>query len=311
MCLFPVRAEKQEFGRPKLDPEGQLQLPCGKCVECQSKRAVEWAQRARHEIATHDENCFLTLTYDNDNLPSYLIVKTEFQKFMKKLRKKTKNKLRYMVSHEYGGKTGRPHHHVIVFGWNPNNQNFLMKAPSGEPLFTSPDLEKLWPHGYHSIGTANEKTAYYIASYALKSAKHDIVHPDTNEIITVSDSMDASKRPAIGYNFLMKNYQQMIDSEQPMPRYYQKVLERELPEKFQEYQDIHAGKQHQQRSTHEKLAKFVITEQQKNEADNNYRNYSQNKKEMLQYKHHLRFNRDTYVTYNKRKEDDKIKPIRN
>lgn len=225
MCLFPNRAELQEFGRPKFDPEGSTLLPCGKCVECISKRAIDWALRARHEISIHDENCFITLTYDDENLPSYLIVKEEFQKFMKKLRKQQKTKLRYMVSHEYGGKTGRPHHHAIIFGYNPSSQRFLKEAPSGEPLFTSPELDKLWTHGFHSIGTANERTAYYIASYSLKSSKHTVLNPTTGELETVTDSMDASKRPAIGATFFYENIKQLIDSKTSLPRYYIKLLE--------------------------------------------------------------------------------------
>ena len=122
MCLNPINAELQEFGKPKFTHEGALKLPCGKCTECKSQRAVQWAIRARHEIALHDENCFLTLTYEDKNLPSHLIVKDPFQRFMKRLRKHVKKPLRYMVSHEYGSQHFRPHHHAIIFGWNPKEQ---------------------------------------------------------------------------------------------------------------------------------------------------------------------------------------------
>jgi len=296
MCLFPVRAEKQEFGRPKLDPEGSIQLPCGKCYECISKRAVDWATRCRHEISLHNENCFLTLTYDDENLPSFLIVKKEFQKFIKKLRKKTKSKLRYIVSHEYGGKTGRPHHHAIIFGYNPDNQIYNREAPSGEPLFVSKDIDKLWTHGYHSIGTANEKTAYYIASYSLKSSKHHITNPTNGEIITVQDSMDASKRPAIGALFFRKNYQQLLDTKAQLPRYYKKLLERHHPDLHEEYENESLLRNNKPRSDHELLAAYTITNQQKNEGDSQYRKSPQSKNEQLLYKAQLVHNRDKYVS---------------
>jgi len=298
MCLFPVRAELQEFGRPKLDPEGSLQLPCGKCFECISSRAVDWALRASHEISEHNENCFLTLTYDDQNLPSFLIVKSEFQKFMKKLRKKTKSKLRYMVSHEYGGKTGRPHHHAIIFGYNPSSQKYLQKAPSGEPLFTSPELDKLWTNGFHSIGTANEKTAYYIASYSLKSSKHSVTNPDSGEIITVTDSMDSSKRPAIGKTYFEKNYKQLIDSQAKLPRYYVKLLEKNYPTFFQQYQD-QTSEYHNPKTAQQKLAKYKITNQQI--TDTKYRQSTKGINETKQYEYHLRYNRDNYVHRQKEK----------
>ena len=117
MCLNPLRAELPlEGGRPVLDTEGTLLLPCGKCTMCISKRAVEWATRARHEISCHDDNCFITLTYSEENLESEKINKEHFQKFMKRLRKYTGKKIRYMVSYEYGTKLNRPHMHAILFG---------------------------------------------------------------------------------------------------------------------------------------------------------------------------------------------------
>lgn len=303
MCLFPINAEPQEFGRPKFDKEGSLKLPCGKCFECISKRAMDWSLRARHEISCHDENCFLTLTYDDENLPSFLIVKKEFQNFMKRLRKQLKVKLRYMVSHEYGGKTGRPHHHAIIFGYNPCSQKYLMEAPSGEPLFTSTEIEKLWPFGFHSIGTANEKTAYYIASYSLKSSKHNITNPNTGEIITVTDSMDASKRPAIGAEYFHKNKQQLIDSDTFLPRYYQKLLERDYPNLLEQYEEkqAHNMSKIQQRGDHQKLAKYVTTLQQKNQSISTYRQTPESIDSDTRYKNHLKDNRDNYVAKNKGK----------
>lgn len=293
MCLFPVRAEPQEFGRPKMDSEGSLMLPCGKCIECKSKRAVEWATRCRHEIACHDENCFITLTYDDDNLPSKLIVKEYFQKFMKRLRKKLKKKVKYIVSHEYGGKTGRPHHHAIIFGWNPEQQEFLREAPSGEPLFISPDLESLWPYGYHSIGTANEKTAYYIAAYSLKSSKH-VISTDSGELVEVTDSMDSSRATAIGYEYFYRNVEQLVDSGELLPRYYIKLLERSYPELLEVYQNESMLRQNKARSAHEKLAKFVVTKQKEEFTRDGLRAAPREHYKNKQYENHLKHERDSF-----------------
>lgn len=139
MCLFPTRATLDQSkktprqnttiinGKKKttwshrtgitLDPEGELLLPCGKCNECITLRATDWATRAQHEASLHKNNCFITLTYDDENLPSIYIEKEEFQLFLKRLRSKLHpHKISYIVSHEYGTKTFRPHHHVMIFG---------------------------------------------------------------------------------------------------------------------------------------------------------------------------------------------------
>jgi hypothetical protein len=296
MCLFPIRAQTQENGKPQIDSEGDIYLPCGKCFECKSKRASEWALRAKHEIACHDDNCFLTLTYDDDNLPSILIVKDFFQKFIKRLRKITGLKLKYIVSHEYGSKSGRPHHHAIIFGWTPPKQSFLMEAPSGEPLFTSEMLGKLWPYGFHSIGDANEKTAYYIASYSLKSNSYDIVNPDTGDIITICDSMNCSTRPAIGREYFFKHYKQIVQNEKFLPRYYQKLLETHFPDDFEEYQN-NLKLESYGKSAHEKLAKFTITAQKESESLNGFRSAPLDKLRTNFYRDHLKSDRNLYKNF--------------
>lgn len=313
MCLFPINAELQEFGRPKFTPEGALKLPCGKCTECRSARAVEWAIRAKHEIALHDENSFLTLTYNNESLPSNFIDRDPFQKFMKRLRKHTKSPLRYMVSHEYGSKTKRPHHHAIIFGWNPKGQYEPTRTKSGETIFRSPELEKLWTHGNSSVGTANERTAYYIASYALKGAKHEIQLP-TGEIEIVNDKFDCSRRPAIGLNYLIKNQTYLTSSETPLPRYYAKLLKEasELHEnynrtpqqqkRFEKLKDInptlhehyenHRMLKFKTRSHHEVYAKYILDQQKIITSLNEFRSTENSPKDENYYKENLKQSRD-------------------
>lgn len=218
---------------------------------------MEWAARARHEISEHTDNCFLTLTYDEESIPSQFIIKEDFQKFMKRLRSKTFKKIRYMVSYEYGTKKFRPHFHALLFGYSPKSQTFLKNTNSGYPLFTSEEISKLWPHGFHSIAEANEKTAYYIASYALKGKKRVVFNEQTGEECEISDKMNVSTRPAIGLNFLRKNAEQLVNCGQPLPRYYQKVLEKENPELFEEYQNKVATLINN-RTSREMYAKFEI-----------------------------------------------------
>lgn len=289
MCLFPVRAHLDpDGGRPRPNPEGEMHLPCGRCPECITLRAVDWATRARHEISCHSENCFLTLTYDDENLPSNFVDKSPFQNFLKRLRKNQKKKLSYIVSHEYGSTTYRPHHHAIIFGYCPEDQIFLRNSKSGEKLFTSPSLLKLWPHGHHSIGTANERSAFYIAAYALKGKKHDLVLPD-GSIEQVADSFDCSKRPGIGLNFFKKNYKSIVHSGEQLPRYYRKKLEKIDPDYYLEIDSRNAMPK-RQRDSHELLAKYVIEKAQKALSETEFRVDTTSK-------------RDSYFDLKKLKED--------
>lgn len=297
MCLFPINAQRQESGRPKLCLEGDLRLPCGTCTECLKKRSMEWALRAKHEISLHTQNCFLTLTYDDDHLPSHLIVKSDFQKLLKKLRKK--HKLRYMVSYEYGTHTYRPHMHAIIFGYSPDNQIFLKNTKKGEAIYTSKEITKHWDYGFHSIGTANEKTAYYIASYSLKGKKHEFFDPQ-GEWITVKDSMNSSKNPAIGLEYLKQNKQQLVDSGQILPRYYLKILAKIAPDLLQQYEDK-TILDLITRSSQENLSKFVIDQQKLDTQDTEYRKNTIDKKLIKMQKSLLTEDRNLYVSYTKEK----------
>ena len=288
-----MSAYTDEFGKIKFNHEGDLRLPCGRCTECISKRALEWATRARHEISCHKENCFLTLTYDEDNLRSPQIVKEDFQNFMKRLRKKLKRPVRYMVSGEYGTNNYRPHFHCIIFGYNPHNQKFLKKTTKGESLFTSQEISNLWTNGYHSIGTANERTAYYIASYSLKGKKHNLTDPETGEIILVSDYMNCSKRPAIGYNFLEQNQNQLVNTGEILPRYYLKKLKDLNPTLHERYENERSTKL-KTRGSHEILAKYTIDQHKKNNSSTEFRSTPEKSKEDAYYEADLINKRDAY-----------------
>jgi hypothetical protein len=293
MCLFPQRAEPQEFGRPKFTPEGSLVLPCGKCTECINKRSIEWATRAKHEISLHNENCFITLTYDDAHLEHHEIIYDDFQKFIKKLRRYTSNSIRYMVSCEYGSLNYRPHFHAILFGFNPPEQSFLRKSPkSGEPLFTSKLIGKLWDKGFHSIGIANEKTAFYIASYSLKGKIHHHLN-DGGEYIQTQDFMKCSTRPAIGKEYFLKNKEQIVCSNDVLPRYYKKLLERHDPDLL-EYHENELLKKFKARGDHELYAKYILDQKKKQLLDNEYRSAPDDSRSDGQYKYHLREKRDAY-----------------
>ena len=65
-----------------------LEVPCGKCEGCKADKALEWAIRCYQEASLYQENCFVTLTYDDDHIPQDgNLQKQHLQQFFKKLRR--------------------------------------------------------------------------------------------------------------------------------------------------------------------------------------------------------------------------------
>ena len=92
-------------------------VPCGRCGECRRDKKRQWAMRSMHEASLHDENSFITLTYDAKYLPENgSLRKTDFSGFMKRLRSRHCGRtIRFFASGEYG-ELGRPHYHSLLFG---------------------------------------------------------------------------------------------------------------------------------------------------------------------------------------------------
>lgn len=144
-------------------------IPCGKCEGCQINKANEWATRAILEAQNWPKNAFLTLTYNNDNLPKKrTLVKADLQKFWKRLRKS--EDIRYLACGEYGPKTLRPHYHAIVFNYWPDDAKQYTKNIVGDQLWTSEKLNKIWGKGYVIVGMVTYESAAYVARYVFKKA---------------------------------------------------------------------------------------------------------------------------------------------
>lgn len=237
MCLDPLRIGLLEYvdessgevkKRPILSPivtcasnVTTALVPCGRCVECMSQKAKEWSFRIQDEMSLHAANCFLTLTFRENPLT---ICKRDLQTFVKRLRKSIEPcKIRYFACGEYGKKHGRPHYHLAVFGWRPADLVYLYTTNDGDRLYRSPTVEKLWPHGFITVGDLTLESGKYVAKYLQKLQDF----PDGLE----PPFLLMSNRPGIGYGAIDekavktdKIYRQ--GQYIPIPRYYLKVLDR-------------------------------------------------------------------------------------
>ena len=121
------------------------QVSCGRCIGCRLDRSLQWAVRCVHEASLYEDNCFITLTFDDKHLVDNRSLKvSDFQNFMKRLRQYIKpNRVRFFHCGEYGAKFARPHHHACLFGYD-----FPDKAAFNSNVSTSGILQKLWPYGF-------------------------------------------------------------------------------------------------------------------------------------------------------------------
>lgn len=218
---------------------------CGQCMECRLAYSREWAIRITHEAQMHDHNCFLTLTYDNDNLPLHgQLVKKDLQDFFKRLRHVT-GPFRYVASGEYGELKRRPHFHVALFGVDFHEDRIDFGAGiRGDKTFVSPTVASVWqksvfPMG-HTIGSLTFESAAYIARYITKKVTGKNIcpvplwsDPDTGEMVLPNPEFLVCSR-GIGKAWFRDYFMSDVfpharvitaqGSPAPVPRYYKNLL---------------------------------------------------------------------------------------
>lgn len=163
----------------------------------------------------HEESCFITLTMDDKYLASrenpFSLDRSEFQRFMKRLRKRYGKKIRYFHCGEYGEKNNRPHYHAIIFGMDFEDKE-LFQVRDEIKLYTSEILAELWPYGFVTLGQVTFESAAYVARYVTKKVtgekaeKHYIRwDPLTGEGTPIEQEYATmSRKPGIGKSWLDK-----------------------------------------------------------------------------------------------------------
>lgn len=162
-CLSPISVPKKGY------VDLRVTVACGQCVGCRVDRTQDWTMRIVHEASLHELNQFVTLTYDDINLPpSGTLKKKDLQDFMKRLRYHHKQKLRYFAVGEYGDQLERPHYHAILFGIDFADKRPHSKNDKGDQLYTSPLLDEIWGRGHAFLGSVGVESAAYVAKYCIK-----------------------------------------------------------------------------------------------------------------------------------------------
>lgn len=250
MCTSPREATFNIHGQITFNKLAQnydksqkpFKVPCGKCVECLLERSREWSIRCVHEAKVNEQNCFITLTYSDQNLPKDKeLHHRDFQLFMKRLRKKAGKDIGFFMCGEYGDTTQRPHYHALIFGWRPKDLHPWSTNKHGDQLWTSKELDDIWGLNDHElcpnkIGDITQKSAAYVARYVLKKQNKD----------AKQGYQRSSKKYAIGKRWLEKYWRDIFingkgtivlldGTKSKIPRYYEKWLEENHPNDYVTY----------------------------------------------------------------------------
>ncbi|QCQ84995.1 replication initiator protein [Blackfly microvirus SF02] len=232
------------FDKRKAHSGIALKVPCGRCHGCRLDRSSRWALRCMHERRLHKQSSFLTLTYNNQNLPADgTLLKRDLQLFMKRLRKADSmpvvmvdginiNSIRFFACGEYGDENNRPHYHVLLFNRDFDDRKFYKKSKAGENLYTSKKVEELWPIGFNTVGDVSYESCAYVARYVLKKMQGP--KADDHYAGREQEFVLMSRRPGIGSAWFDKYHEQayahdntVVDGrEMPLPRYYDDKYEK-------------------------------------------------------------------------------------
>lgn len=152
---------------PYMGPSGHAH-GCGQCNPCRKNLRRKKTTRGLLEGFSHLDSCFLTATYNDDNLPFGVchwpkigkglaydghLVKKDFQNFIKRLRDRVSpRRIRMFYCGEYGDK-GRPHYHAILWGISPLELELIQAC---------------WTFGFVSLGTVTWDSLQYTMGYIVK-----------------------------------------------------------------------------------------------------------------------------------------------
>ena len=111
------------------------------------------------------DNCFLTLTYADDNVGT--LVPAHLRAFWKALRKRLDRKVRYYAVGEYGDLYGRPHYHAAIFNY-PTCHRLSARKRGDCQCDACSLIRETWGHGFIINLPLEIGSARYIARYVLK-----------------------------------------------------------------------------------------------------------------------------------------------
>lgn len=163
---------------------------CGRCLPCLKKRKAQWSYRIENEMKHSVTAYFVTLTYDDANLPAGNVVERQHHKTFIELLKLYESwpalvtrpdhsyeefirasqktgeysagfryddyPVRYYGVCEFGGTSGRVHWHYLLFN-----------------ILDVRNIQKAWQCGIIQVDPCNINTIDYVLKYMIKDRAND------------------------------------------------------------------------------------------------------------------------------------------
>lgn len=237
-------------------------IPCGKCELCRVQRRYDRALRIMLEAESWPEQTtFITLTFDEKNLGSAELNHKEWSQFIKDFRanfceakfcklkdrntlregktySKTFKQIKQVMCGEYGDTFGRKHFHGILF--NHSFSDMLHTghySKKGNPIHTSPSLQRVWKKGFVQVETITFDLALYVGSYVTDALD------DEDPNLGHKKKQYGLFGRGIGRSWIKKYWKdvlaagkvQLIDRDYPVPRYFLKYIQEEHPAAYAAY----------------------------------------------------------------------------
>lgn len=242
-CLKPISIIVEKSGI-----DYRIPVPCGKCEACLQRKKADWVFRLLHEFNNSDSAYFITLTYNDDNVPVFKrriiekekwskskslieyvqcfndedrkslhlpdhvcgVCKRDVQLFLKRLRKQVYPfKIKYFLVSEYGPTSLRPHYHMLLFNF-PLQLNLLSH------------VESAWDKGFVTVSSCNEARLKYCAKYSLNVFGFDELVPKNFLLCSkgIGRSYIENKDNVLYHKNGLRSFIDMGDYKIPLPRYF-------------------------------------------------------------------------------------------
>ena len=209
--------------RPTKFSTSKHKLPCGTCRNCNKQYIDQWVTKILFEYkSTQSGVLFVTLTYDNEHLPSSEnysggeLSKPDLKLFLRRLnrnynyryaednKKLNLQPLKYFAVGEYGSQTNRAHYHLLLLNTYPEYRD-IEKIIKRSWQLSDPEQIKVDLVGTKGTldNQSNSNTAGELAASIRYTLKYILKnHGKGTDLHKQSEFTLKTMRPAIGTSYL-------------------------------------------------------------------------------------------------------------
>lgn len=135
-----------------------------------------WKTRITLEATAHEHNCFVTLTYSDQEMPHTrdglpTLIPTDLKNWLKRFRKAIEpSRIRFYAVGEYGDKNSRPHYHAVLFGHQgcAYGSSRYSDGRTVDCCYRCDQVRDTWGKGIIELKVMQKAHAAYVAGYVMK-----------------------------------------------------------------------------------------------------------------------------------------------